>query len=100
MKNDLELIKEIQDSTYELMSAFHSGLSWLMDYCEKNNIPLPDLDKVRSLVTTTSYTLEHSEYDYNSHNNRKFTGDGIHRRLYRALKQYSYKVLVPYHTVW
>ena len=29
-----------------------------------------------------------------------FDKENILRRLYRASKQYCYKVLVPYHTVW
>ncbi|MFQ5476927.1 MAG: hypothetical protein ACE5DT_07860 [Nitrosopumilus sp.] len=32
--------------------------------------------------------------------NRKFTGLKNNRKFDRTLKQYSYKVLVPYHTVW
>ena len=31
---------------------------------------------------------------------RKFTDEENRRRFDRTVKQYSYKVLVPYHTVW
>lgn len=75
IKNNLESIEEIQDLTYELMSAFHSGLSWIVVYCEKNNLPMPDLDKARTLVTTSGYVLEYSEFAHqpivNTENNSR-----------------------------
>jgi hypothetical protein len=61
--NNLESIEEIQDLTYELMSAFHSGLSWIIVYCEKNNLPIPDLDKAKSLISMSGSILENSELE-------------------------------------
>lgn len=61
---EIEEIDKVQDLTYELMTAFHSGLSWLVRYCERNNLPLPDMDKARTLITTSSYVLEHSEFTH------------------------------------
>ncbi len=37
---------------------------------------------------------------FRSKNNRKFTDDDSNHGLYEALKQQTYKVLVPYYTVW
>lgn len=55
-------LEKIQDLTYEMMSAFNDGLSWIIGYCEKNNLPMPDLDQVRGLISTSSYVLENSEH--------------------------------------
>jgi hypothetical protein len=62
IQNNIEYIEEIQDLTYELMTAFHSGVSWLIVYCEENNLPMPDLDRARTLITTSGYVLENSEF--------------------------------------
>ncbi len=53
-----------------------NSVKWLHHYCKKNNIPLPDQDKINEIVDKT--------VKLNDDFNRKFTGDGISRRLYRA----------------
>lgn len=63
-QNKKDSIESIQELTYELMSAFNSGLFWLVEYCEKNNLPIPDLERARSLITTSSFVLENSEFAY------------------------------------
>ncbi len=68
-QHDLESLDEIQDMTYNMMVVFNDGLNWLVDYCRKNNLPYPDLNKAVSLISTSGYLLEHSEFTH-----RKTTG--------------------------
>ncbi|MFQ5782514.1 MAG: hypothetical protein ACE5GR_05615 [Nitrosopumilus sp.] len=83
---------EVEKMSHEMAEHLVDSIRWVIQYCKKNNLPLPNQDKLNEIVDRV--------VRLNDDFNRKFTGDGIHRRLYRTLKQYSYKVLVPYHTVW
>jgi len=84
-------LKELNDSLLDLNQEL---LERMISLYRKNNISL-DVE-TKTMISNIKQTL----HSINSATNRKFTGEGIHRRLYRALKQYSYKVLVPYLTVW
>lgn len=70
---------EVEKVTHELAEHLADSIRWVMQYCKKNNIPLPDQDKLNKIVDKAVKLDD----DFN----RKFTGDGIIRRLYRALKQ-------------
>ncbi|WP_179371301.1 hypothetical protein [Nitrosopumilus ureiphilus] len=70
---------EVEKLTYELSEHLANSVKWLNHYCKTNNIPLPDQDKINEIVDKA--------VKLNDDFNRKFTEDGIHRRLYRASKQ-------------
>jgi hypothetical protein len=42
---------------YEMLDHPRIQLAWLLEYCDKYNIPLPDLDKAQ-LFKTSGHTLE------------------------------------------
>ena len=53
-----ESIEKMADFTYDLMDAYRSGLSWLLDYCDRNNYPYPDLDRALSLIRMSGVLLD------------------------------------------
>src|SRR5690348_5032608 len=55
---DIQKIEKLADKTYELMDAYRTGLSWLLDYCERNNYPYPDLEHALSLIRISGNFLE------------------------------------------
>jgi len=67
-KDTLELIEKLQNVNYELMDQFRSGLSWLLDYCQKNNIPYPNLDIAMSLIRTSGSFLDAYQPTGNTYN--------------------------------
>ena len=66
----LEAIERMQAVNYELMDAFRNGLFWVVDYCEKNNLHYPDLERACSLIQTTGIILE-NQYQLNFDNQTK-----------------------------
>ena len=68
---------EAESFTQVLLEHFVTSVGWLHHYCKKNNISLPDQDKINKIVD------EAIKLNDNFH--RKFTGDGsIPRGLYRT----------------
>lgn len=66
--------KEIQKQTLELMDSFRSAFLWLIRYCDKNNIPLPDMDKFIELTKNAGLCLEKYEFyqpNVNTNNNSR-----------------------------
>jgi len=88
----LQYALETEKLTNELAEHLANSVQWLHYYCKKNNIPLPDQDRINEIVDKI--------IKLNDDFNRNFTGLSNNRRLDSTLKQYSYKVLVPYYTVW
>ena len=43
-------VKEIQHQNYELMDSFRSAFIWMIQYCEKNQIPLPKMDEIFLMI--------------------------------------------------
>ena len=84
-------VKQIND---ELMEHLASSLRWLLHYCIKNNIPIPrdEIDNIIDKAVKIESKLPSHPTTFDTENNR--------RQLDRTLKQYCYKVLIPYHTVW
>lgn len=56
--NNTKKIEKMADFTYELMDAYRSGLSWLLDYCDRNNYPYPDVDRALSLIRISGVVLD------------------------------------------
>ena len=80
----------------ELMEQLHSTIRWVLHYCDKNNITPPNLQILSdSIDRIQDYLNRLPNFDQptkNTTNNNRFG--------HRTIKQYSYKVQVPYHTVW
>ena len=70
--------KESQKLANELLFLYSDGIHWMIRYCEKYNIPLPNKESINKIVGTA--------LKLNDDFNRKFTEDSIPRRLYRARK--------------
>ena len=58
INSDIQQIEKLADTTYELMDAYRTGLSWLLAYCERNNYPYPDLDHALSLIQISGSYLD------------------------------------------
>jgi hypothetical protein len=55
---EIQEVKRLQALNYEMLDSLRSQLSWLLRYCESNNIPLPDLKKLTLLFTKSSTILD------------------------------------------
>ena len=89
---ELLRLKDLNNDLYEMNTALLSKLVKLLERYHDNLDP-----ETIALLGRANQILRdiHTEPV-----NRIFTGEGTNRRLDRTLKQYSYKVLVPYYTVW
>lgn len=67
---------EVERVTHELSEHLADSIRWVMQYCKKNDIPLPDQDKINEIVDKA--------VKLNDDFNRKFTGQPFHRRFDRA----------------
>ena len=91
-----ELVK-LQRLNLDLLDANRNLTSYLIDVYEKNGITHEEFSKAKSLLRQASKALAklNGKVDQpqgNINNN--------YREGNSTLKQHSYKVLVPYHTVW
>ena len=41
----IDRVEELQSMNYNMLDYLRTQLTWLLEYCEKNRIPLPDLEK-------------------------------------------------------
>ncbi|MFZ0895483.1 MAG: hypothetical protein WAZ77_13380 [Candidatus Nitrosopolaris sp.] len=41
----MDRVEELQSMNYNMLDYLRTQLTWLLEYCEKNRIPLPDLEK-------------------------------------------------------
>jgi hypothetical protein len=41
--NAMDRVEELQSMNYNMLDYLRTQLTWLLEYCEKNRIPLPDL---------------------------------------------------------
>jgi len=41
----MDRIEELQSMNYEMLYYLRTQLAWILEYCKKNRIPLPDFDK-------------------------------------------------------
>ena len=90
----LNQIEYLQQMNYELMDTFRTGLFWLISYCEKYDIPLPDLDRAKNLISVSGFILEYSEFQQPIGNRNKTTEDETEPNftivLYYALRKSRY----------
>ena len=115
MIDSLEQIVKMRDSL-EFVSKINNDLSehlicsiiQLLKYGEKYDVVIPKKKQLEQILLNTKFLLKekHEAVDKFNTLNRYFNdqptknSDDNNRRPNRTLKQYSYKVLVPYHTVW
>jgi len=41
----MERVEELQSMNYEMLDYLRTQLAWILEYCKKNRIPLPDFGK-------------------------------------------------------
>ncbi len=90
----LDHIEYLQKTNYELMDTFRTGLFWLIGYCERYDIPLPDLDRAKNLILISGFILEDSEFQQPIGNRNKNTDNVTEPNftivLYYALRKSRY----------
>jgi hypothetical protein len=45
LSDAMDRVEELQSMNYDMLDYLRTQLAWLLEYCEKNRIPLPDFDK-------------------------------------------------------
>lgn len=70
-------IQEIQRLNYEMMDAFRNGLSWILNYCEKNGLPYPDLDQIQNLVRSSGNILNDDQPRGNTDKNQPSSSQNL-----------------------
>jgi hypothetical protein len=45
LSDAMDRVEELQSMNYEMLDYFRTQIAWLLEYCKKNRIPLPDLEK-------------------------------------------------------
>ena len=78
---------------YELFDANRNLLSYLISIYEKNGIPHESIEKSRMLLNQVSHILDKLNPPTGNTNQNHLRGNS-------TIKRHSYKVLVPYYTVW
>lgn len=56
---ELAIVKEVN---LVLMDTLITSLTWVLQYTEKNNIPLPDMDGIKSLLSTVRMLTEEGQH--------------------------------------
>jgi len=41
----IDRVEELQSMNYGILDYLRTQLAWVLEYCKKNRIPLPDFDK-------------------------------------------------------
>ena len=92
----------------ELLLHLHGSIKQIFRQVDKHNICLENRDKLNILLEKSIDYLDEIENEASKSELGIFDDDPStdnqheenNRRHHRTLKQHSYKVLVPYHTVW
>lgn len=63
----MDRVEELQSMNYNMLDYPRTQLTWLLDNCEKNRIPLPDLEKAR-LFFKKSYKILSDEHRQTTEN--------------------------------
>ena len=45
LSDAMDRVEELQSMNYEMLDYLRTQIAWLLQYCKKNLIPLPDFDK-------------------------------------------------------
>ena len=61
----------IQKQCNELTVHLTDSLMWVLHYCQKNNYPLPNLEKVRSIIDKTIELEKSYQPNKNTSNNNR-----------------------------
>ncbi len=107
---ELDKATKMKNLNHELLEHLNGSIRWMLSHSEKYDIPLPKKDELLRMAEKADLLVEQivSRTDpiksdmgqFGPKSNRKFTDDEGNPSLDGTIKQYSYKVLVPYHTVW
>ena len=64
----MDRAEELQSMNYEMLEYFGTQLVWflLLEYCKKNQIPLPDFDKSMLFFKKTGKSLSEEMNTYSS----------------------------------
>jgi hypothetical protein len=54
----IEDTKEVQKLDYEIMDLYRSQLVWLIQYCKRYSVPLPNMEVVLVLIKQAGVALE------------------------------------------
>jgi hypothetical protein len=71
----IDRIEELQSMNYEMLDYLRTQLAWLLEYCKKNRIPLPDFDKAMLFFKKSGKILsdESRQRDDNETTDDKYT---------------------------
>lgn len=58
LSDAMDRVEELQKTNYEMLDYLRTHVAWLLEYCKKHNIPLPDLEKARLFFVTSGKILE------------------------------------------
>jgi hypothetical protein len=90
---ELKETMRIKKLNLELMDSLESTTIFLLEESKKLGLELPNAKTLGGL-------LKHVQGIYNECQSTDFYNKENNRRMDRTFKQYSYKVPVPYSTVW
>ena len=62
----MERVEELQSMNYEMLDYLRTQLAWILEYCKKNRIPLPDFDKSMLFFKKTGKSLSEEMNTYSS----------------------------------
>lgn len=55
---EIKEVKKLQAMNHDMLDFLRTQVAWLLEYCERNNIPLPDLSKAKLFFKTSGDILE------------------------------------------
>ena len=57
LSDTIDRVDELQSMNYEMLDYLRTQIAWLLDYCEKYNIPLEDIEKAKLFFKTSGKIL-------------------------------------------
>jgi hypothetical protein len=63
-------VKLLQALNYEMLDYLRTQTAWLLEHCEKYNIPLPDFEKAILFMKTSGQMLERNSPTENQQRNK------------------------------
>jgi hypothetical protein len=58
LRDAMDRVEELQAMNYDMLDYIRTCVAWLLEYCEKYNIPLPDLEKAKLFFKRSGVILE------------------------------------------
>ena len=62
----MDRVEELQSMNYEMLYYLRTQLAWILEYCKKNRIPLPDFDKAMLFFKKSGKSLSDEMNTYSS----------------------------------